>query len=181
MPLQALFYRIRNAIKTRKLAKILFPREKWVKVEPYIWVAASRMDERTREPDKWEREMTQARILTSRGSIAYFLPEKSLPEGSGRRSADLALDGIILEMKTTEGTRTTLGSEFKHGYRQGAALARQAGVKLEHSVFIRILSDLKPGSVKAKIAGELKTRTDQGSFIFFLSIPASFTIGRMRN
>jgi hypothetical protein len=66
MPLQALFHRIRTAVKTRRLAQTLFPGEKWIKAEPYIWVAVSRMDEKTREPDKWEREITQARILTSR-------------------------------------------------------------------------------------------------------------------
>jgi hypothetical protein len=95
------------------------------------------------------------------------LPEKTISGVSGGRSADLVLDGVILEMKTTAGTRTTLGSEFKHGYRQGATLAQQAGVRTEHSVFIRILSDLRPGSVKAKIAGELKDRTDQGKCICF--------------
>jgi hypothetical protein len=167
MPLQALFYSFRTAVKTRKLAQTLFPEEKWVKVEPHIWVAVFRMDERTREPDKWEREMAQVRILTSRGSVAYFLPEKSMPGGSGKRSADLVLDGVILEMKTTEGTRTTLGGKFRLAYKQGLALLEgHSGIK-EHSVFIRVLSDLKPGSVKAKIAGELKNRTDQGSFICF--------------
>jgi hypothetical protein len=34
-----------------------------------------------------------------------------------------------------------------------AALAKQAVEKPEHSVFIRVLSTLRPGSVKAKIAG----------------------------
>jgi hypothetical protein len=99
--------------------------------------------------------------------VAYFLPEKAMPGGSGKRSADLVLDGVILEMKTTEGTRTTLGGEFRLAYKQGLALLEGHPGITEHSVFIRVLSDLKPGSVKAKIAGELKNRTDQGSFICF--------------
>ena len=36
-----------------------------------------------------------------------------------------------------------------------------------HSVFIRLLSDFTVGSVKAKIAGELKDRTENGYFICF--------------
>ena len=36
-----------------------------------------------------------------------------------------------------------------------------------NSVFIRLLSDISVGSVKAKIAGELKNRHDEGSFICF--------------
>jgi hypothetical protein len=34
-------------------------------------------------------------------------------------------------------------------------------------VFIRLLSDLSVGSVKAKIAGELKNRTGKGRFICY--------------
>jgi hypothetical protein len=65
------------------------------------------------------------------------------------------------------GTRTILGGEFRLAYKQGLALLEGHPDITEHPVFIRVLSDLKPGSVKAKIAGELKNRTDQGSFICF--------------
>jgi hypothetical protein len=53
----------------------------------------------------------------------YFLPERFVwGEGSHRR-ADLVLDGVILEMKMTEGTRTSLGDEFRlAAYKQGSAL-----------------------------------------------------------
>jgi hypothetical protein len=36
-----------------------------------------------------------------------------------------------------------------------------------HSVFVRLFSQLSPGSVKAKIAGELKERHDAGRFICY--------------
>jgi hypothetical protein len=55
----------------------LFPDEEWVLKEPNIWVVESRLSEEYREKDKWEREMSQVRLLTERGSTAYFLPEKN--------------------------------------------------------------------------------------------------------
>jgi hypothetical protein len=167
MPLPLLFRRFRLAAKTRKVAKALFPSEQWVKVEPHIWVAQSRLIEKTRERVKWEREMNQVHILTSRGSIAYFLPDMEMKGESGRRCADLVLDGSVCEMKTVSGTRATLGTEFKYGYKQGAALLRNQTVKVEHSVFVVLSSVLSIASVKAKIAGELKERHDPGSFICY--------------
>jgi hypothetical protein len=155
------------AEKSLALASTLFPGEEWVLKEPGIWVARSRLSEEYKEPEKWEREMSQVRILTGGGSAAYFLPEQLVQGESGHRCADLVLDGVILEMKTTEGTRTTLGGEFRLAYKQGLALLKGHPGITEHSVFIRILSDLRPGSVKAKIAGELKNRPDQGSFICY--------------
>jgi hypothetical protein len=167
MPLPLLFHRFRLATKTRKIAKVLFPSEQWIKVEPHIWVAQSRFVEKIRERGKWEREMTQVRILTSRGSVAYFLPDMEMKGESGKRCADLVLDGSVCEMKTVSGTRATLGTEFKYGYKQGAALLRNQTVKVEHSVFVVLSSTLPIASVKAKIAGELKERHDPGSFICY--------------
>ena len=113
-----------NAEKSLVLATALFPEEEWVATEKNIWVAKSRLSQEYREPEKWEREMTQARIMTSRGSVAYFLPEKAV-EGEGMmRYADLAMDGVIVEMKTVAGTRATLGTQFKYGYKQGAMLVK---------------------------------------------------------
>ena len=111
--------------------------------------------------------MSQVRILTNRGSVAYFLPEVDRGGEAAKLCADIVLDGVVTEMKTVSGTRTTLGTEFRFAYRQGAVLlANYAGIE-GHSVYIRLKSDLSVGSVKAKIAGELKTRTDDGAFICF--------------
>ena len=57
------------------LAAALFPLEEWIATETNIWVAKSRLIQKKREPEKWEREMSQVGILTSRVSVAYFLPE----------------------------------------------------------------------------------------------------------
>jgi hypothetical protein len=156
-----------NVQKSLALASVLFPAEEWIPTETHIWVAKSRLSQKKREPEKWEREMAQVRILTDRGSVAYFLPERLVQGETGNTCADLVLDGEIVEMKTISGTRTTLGGRFRYGYRQGALLLKNRTVTKKHSVFIRLLSDISVGSVKAKIAGELKNRLDQGSFICF--------------
>ena len=156
-----------NSEKSHALASALFPYEEWVPKEINIWVAKSRLVEENREPDKWKREISQVRILTNRGSVAYFLPEQEIKGESGKRYADLVLDGTVMEMKTVSGTRATLGTQFRYGYKQGSFLVENCTLTKEHSVFIWLLSDISVGSVKAKIAGELKNRDDNGSFICF--------------
>jgi hypothetical protein len=156
-----------NAEKSLALASALFPQEKWIPREANIWVAKSRLAEKYREPEKWKREMSQARILTSRGSVAYFLPEIEIKGESRKQCADLVLNGEITEMKMVSGSRVTLGGQFRYGFKQGSLLLENYAITKKHSVFIWLLSDLPVGSVKAKIAGELKERKDEGSFICF--------------
>jgi hypothetical protein len=161
---------------SRKLAAALFPGEVWVQKEVNIWVAKSRMSASSRERVKLAWEIDQVRILTSRGSAAYFLPEQENADALGILSADTVIDGRIVELKAVSGTRQTLGFEFKKGYKQGAALMRRCPGIQGHSVFIRLFSHLSIGSVKAKIAGELKKRLDPGFFIcYFESIGALYT------
>jgi hypothetical protein len=100
-----------NAEKSLVLASALFPQEKWIPKEANIWVAKSRLAEKYKEPDKWNREMSQARILTVRGSTAYFLPEMEIKGESGKQCADLVLNGEITEMKMVSGSRVTLGGQ----------------------------------------------------------------------
>jgi hypothetical protein len=167
MPLNNFSLSRENAEKSLVLASVLFPGEEWVLKEPNIWVAKSRLPEEYLEPGKWEREMSQVRILTDRGSAAYFLPELEQRGEIGQRCADLALDGEIVEMKQVSGTRATLGTQFKYGYKQGALLIKSHFGIQKHSVFVWLLADISVGSVKAKIAGELKDRPDRGSFICY--------------
>jgi hypothetical protein len=156
-----------NAEKSLNLASALFPQEKWIHKGINIWIAKSRLAEEYREPDKWEREMSQVQILTGRGSVAYFLPEMEIKGETGKRCADLVLDGEIMEMKTVSGTRATLGGEFRLAYKQGASLLEGKVGLQEHSVFIRLKTDLSLISVMSKIAGELKDRTGRGRFICY--------------
>jgi len=156
-----------NIEKSLTLAKALFPNEEWIPTETNIWVAKSRLSQEKREPEKWEREMYQVQILTSKGSVAFFLPEEFILNGKWELCADLVMDGEVVEMKTVTGTRATLGGKFKYGYRQGAILLKNCEITKKHSVFIRLLSDISIKSVKAKIAGELKNRLDEGRFICY--------------
>jgi hypothetical protein len=155
-----------NAEKSLALASTLFPYEQWIPTEANIWVAKSRLTEEYREPDKWEREMSQVRILTSRGAVAYFLPEKK-NEGKGKVYVDTVIDGEIVELKTVSGNRNTLGWAFKQGLYQGSSVIKNYPEIQTHSVFIRLLSDYTIKSVRGKIAGELKTRPENGSFICY--------------
>jgi hypothetical protein len=161
-----------NAEKSLALASALFPQEEWIPTEPNIWVAKSRLAVEYREPGKWKREMSQVRILTGRGSAAYFLPEKVTEGGAGLRCADTVIDGEIMELKTVTGTRATLSKDFKKGYKQGASLLKNHAEIKSHSVFVRLFSDLPVESVKAKIAGELKTRFHIGNFVCYFETTA---------
>jgi hypothetical protein len=156
-----------NTEKSLRLATLFFPGETWVYKELNIYIAESRLIEEYREKEKWEREMSQVRILTSRGSVAVFLPEKTTEGIAGVRCADTIIDGDIVELKTVSGTRATLSKDFKKGYKQGASLVKDRNDIQHHSVFIRLFSDLSLISVMSKIAGELKERPDNGSFICF--------------
>lgn len=80
---------------------------------------------------------------------------------------DTVIDGEIVELKTVSGNRNTLGTAFKQGFRQGAALVRGNPAIQAHSVYIRLLSSHSTGSVRAKIAGELKNKPGNGSFICY--------------
>jgi len=174
---------LKNIQNTQKLASALFPAEQWVSTEANIWVAKSRLVEEKREPEKWEREMSQVRILTGRGSVAYFLPEKK-NEGKGKVYVDTVIDGEIVELKTVSGNRNTLGTAFEQGFKQGTAVVQDYPEIKTHSVFIRLLSDFTVGSVKAKIAGELKNRTDEGCFICYFEKTGelyTWTYGELRS
>ena len=75
-----------------------------------------------------------------------------------------------MEIKAVTGSRATLGTEFRKGYKQGAYLCERLPNVKAHSVFIRLFSNLTVGSVKAKIAGEPKNRTDEGRFICYFEV-----------
>jgi hypothetical protein len=164
-----------NAEKSFALASALFPQEEWIQKENNIWVAKSRLVEEYREPDKWKREISQVRILTNQGRVAYFLPEIEKKGLTGKRFADLVLDGEITEMKTVSGNRNTLGWEFKQGLKQGKAVIQDMTTIRTHSVYVRLLSDFTIESVRGKIAGELKNNPVNGWFICYFE-----QIGKLR-
>jgi hypothetical protein len=156
-----------NAQKSLALASALFPNEEWIFKEPQIWVGKSRVRNTPKERAKLAWEIEQIRVLIRPESAVYFLPELENSSWLSKLSADTVIDGEIMEIKAVIGTRATLGTEFRKGYKQGAYLCQQLPHIKAHSVFIRLFSGLSVGSVKAKIAGELKNRTDEGRFICY--------------
>jgi len=157
-----------NVEKSYLLASTLFPLEEWVAHKRGIFIAKSRLRNTSRERAKLAWEIEQIRVFIDSESAVYFLPEFKNKDNFRMLSAYAVIDGEIVEIKTVTGTRATLGTEFRKGYKQGAYLCEILPEMKAHSVFIRLFSNLSPGSVKAKIAGELKNRTDDGSFSCYL-------------
>ncbi|MDR0512744.1 MAG: hypothetical protein LBG93_06550 [Treponema sp.] len=81
--------------------------------------------------------------------------------------ADAVIDGVVVEIKTVSGNRTTLGKSFRRGYKQGRSLLEKHGISAEHSVFLRIFAPFSVKSVRAKIAGELTSSVDKGCCICY--------------
>jgi hypothetical protein len=157
-----------NAERSLLLASALFPNEKWVPHGEGIFVAKSRFSRSHKEQAKLYREIADVRILTGRGSIAYFLPERLGNNNRGKKCADTVLDGVIVEIKTISGNRTTLGKSFKKGYKQGfSMLETYPEIKAEHNVFLRLYTPFSIESVRAKIAGEIKDSYDKGCCICY--------------
>ena len=155
------------------LASALFPFEEWIPHGKGIFVAKSRLTGGHKEQAKLYREIADVRILTGRGSVAYFLPERfdggkiARNEEPHNMHADTVIDGVIVEIKTISGNRATLGKSFRRGYKQGRSLLGKHGIIAEHSVFLRVFTPFSVDSVRAKIAGELKNSTDKGCCICY--------------
>jgi hypothetical protein len=157
-----------NAEKSLSLASALFPLEEWIPRGDGIFVAKSRLIGGHKEQAKLYREISDVRILTGRGSVAYFLPERIHGGNKGKRRADMVMDGAIVELKTISGNRTTLGKSFKRGYKQGLSmLETHPEIKAEHDVFMRLYTPFTVESVRAKIAGEIKNTSDKGRCICY--------------
>jgi hypothetical protein len=164
-----------NAARTRQLAIALNPDEEWISHGSNIYVAKSRLNGGHKEQAKLYREISDVRILTERGSIAYFLPEHPIGVAISRRYADAVIDGAIVELKTISGNRTTLGKSFKKGYKQGLSLLKaHPEIQVEHNVFLRLYTPFTIESVRAKIAGEIKNTTDKGCCICYFEATGEF-------
>jgi hypothetical protein len=169
-----------NSKKSLALASALFPGEEWIARGENIFVAKTRLSGGHKEQAKLYREIADARILTSRGSVAYFLPES---EKDNRENdeihnlrADTVIDGAVVELKTVSGNRATLGKSFRRGYKQGRFLLIKHGITAEHSVFLRLFAPLSVESVRAKLAGELKNTTDKGCCICYFEAAGKLRI-----
>jgi hypothetical protein len=163
-----------NAEKSFVLASTMFPFEEWIPHGENIFVAKSRLIGGHKEQAKLFREIADVRILTGRGSVAYFLPERTDNNKTKRNEqihsmhADTVIDGVVVEIKTVSGNRATLGKSFRRGYKQGTSLLKKHEITADHSVFLRIFTPFSVESIRAKIAGELKNYNDRGYCICYL-------------
>jgi hypothetical protein len=159
---------VNNDDNSHQLAVALYPHEEWVPHGVNIYVAKSRLTGGHKEQAKFYREISDVRILTNRGSVAYFLPEQSDNKEAGKRYADAVIDGAIVELKTISGNRTTLGKSFKKGYKQGRSLLEaHPELMAGHDVFLRLYTPFTVESVRAKLAGEIKDTSDKGHCICY--------------
>jgi hypothetical protein len=141
-----------NAEKSLAIASALFSGGKWVAHGEWIFAAKSLMAGWHKEQAKLYREISDARILTNMGSAAYFLLEQTDGEGIGKRYADTVIDRAIVELTTISGNRTTLGKSF-----------------------------FTVESVRAKLAGELKTPLIIAAVFVILKLRRNFLPGAMTN
>jgi len=157
-----------NAEKSLALASVLFPAEEWAPHGEGIFIAKSRLTGGHKEQAKLYREIADVRVLTGRGSVAYFLPERFDGDDRRKKWADMVMDGAIVELKTISGNRTTLGKSFKRGYKQGLYMVKtHPEIKAEHDVFLKLYAPFTVESVRAKIAGEIKNTSDKGQCICY--------------
>ena len=157
-----------NCENSFALASALYPFEDWIPHENGIFIAKSRLGGGHKEQAKLYREISHIRILTRKGSVVYFLPERINGGNKGKKFADTVLDGSITEIKTISGNRTTLGKSFKRGYKQGLSmLETYSEIEAEHNVFLRLYSSFTVESVRAKIAGEIKNTSNTGCCICY--------------
>ena len=168
MPLYSPELTQQNAEKSLVLASALFPLEEWIPHGKNIFIAKSRLTGGYKEQAKLYREISDVRILTGCGSVAYFLPERLVGNAKGKKQADMVMNGAIVELKTISGNRTTLGKSFKKGYKQGLSmLETHPEIKADHNVFLRLYTPFTIESIRAKIAGEIKGTSDSGCCICY--------------
>jgi hypothetical protein len=89
--------RTRNATKARETADKLFPDEKWIEVEPYIYLSSRRP---IGAKSNYIDEKRDADILKARGSTIYLTPE---PRSTPGRKADAIVDRDEVEFKNMSG------------------------------------------------------------------------------
>jgi len=96
-----------NARKAREAADLLFPGEKWVKVEEGIYRSPNRpIGEKTSYKD----ELRDAQILRNLGSAVYLVPDiRSMPG----KKYDAIVNGLKVEFKNQQGSSVrTLKDHF---------------------------------------------------------------------
>ena len=143
-----------NAEKTEHIAKELYPHEKWEKLENGIFIAKSRIPRSAEQINILEKEVKQARLLVTRGSTVYLLPEIQPPGEKHQKYPDAVVDGQIMEFKTVTG-----------GIRQIEERYKEARAKATN-IFMKIDGNLLLDNVTRKLSGYINRRGLSGGIIF---------------
>ena len=110
-----------NAEKSLALAVVLFPHEEWIPHGRGIFVAKSRLAGGHKEQAKLYREIADVRILTGRGSVAYFLSERfdceeiAKDEMIHNMYADTVIDGVVVSVISKQRKNSTIGRMTNFG------------------------------------------------------------------
>jgi len=102
-----------NAKRTKETADVLFPGEKWIKIENGIYLSPRRA---IGKKSNYKEELRDARILRDIGSTVYLAPE---PRSERNRKFDAIVDGEKMEFKNMHGASfRTLEEHFLNSRRQ---------------------------------------------------------------
>jgi hypothetical protein len=129
-----------RAQKAKEKAVSLYPLESWLEIEAHIFITESRQPVNKNQQRVLDKELVQARILTSRGSTVYLLPEVIDPARLGVKYPDAVVDGFIMEFKTITGSIREIEKRFKESRRKA------------DQVFFKIDSPLVPNEVRRKLS-----------------------------
>ncbi|GHV86339.1 hypothetical protein AGMMS50230_19470 [Spirochaetia bacterium] len=123
-----------NAKKAKDFASKEYPGEKWSNPEPGIFVS----EHQGRDKKILEKELVSARILKSKGSTVYILPENSRNQ---TKKVDAIVNGDYMELKTVIGGLNSVQKRFLESREQS------------RNVFINVTSNLERRKVINQIAG----------------------------
>jgi len=136
-----------------KVAKDLYPHEKWEVLENGIFIAKSRIPRSAEQINVLEKELRQARILVKRGSTIYLLPETPHSGEKHTKYPDAVVDGYVMEFKTITGSIRQVEERYK-----------EAREKTSY-VFLKIDAPLPRHGVTRKLSGYIKRKGYSGGVI----------------
>jgi len=158
----------KNVFKTKEVAKIAFPAEKWVKASfikfinrgddtilpngiEHIKAACSRLTGLKNDERILAKEIKQGKILTDKGAYMYLLPKMKDSRGNYIPGPDAIVNGVFFEFKTITGQLDRVEGHF-----------RDSRIQCEN-VFLKIDNPhISKSEVISKIKGILNDKTYKG-------------------
>ncbi|MDR3343372.1 MAG: hypothetical protein LBT14_11420 [Treponema sp.] len=128
-----------NTQRARDKAISLYPLETWRELEERIFIAENREPNGKNQRQVLEKELIQARILTTQGSTVYLLPEIAGPANLGVKHPDAVVDGFVMKFKTITGSIHQVEHRFKES------------TKKAERVFFKIDAPLSKAEVFKKV------------------------------